>query len=255
MFSLLKFCSRDLCQWATVRYPAYAIFAGVTAGLLGIGGETVQTKQPSSKKNVCLSSLFTLSLFNLHSAFLSLSSLFSLSLALFPLPARCPWPSGGMVLGPLLVALGCDAMSTAATSSFAVLITATAGLVQARNLVAAPREALGPVVDPPCTHSHNTMRNRVSLPISLLSANEERQSKQGCLAANYRLRNSRDVLARWPSSGWCRGTTPSASPASAPGPRCAGRTSSTIWCVGPSLKLLPNDYFFSNVLGKEHHAR
>jgi len=37
---------------------------------------------------------------------------------------------GGMVLGPLLVALGCDPSSTAATSAFAVLLTATAGLAQ-----------------------------------------------------------------------------------------------------------------------------
>jgi hypothetical protein len=35
-----------------------------------------------------------------------------------------------MVLGPLLVALGCDPLSTAATSAFAVLLTATAGLAQ-----------------------------------------------------------------------------------------------------------------------------
>jgi hypothetical protein len=47
------------------------------------------------------------------------------------------WPGllgigGGMVLGPLLVALGCDPLATAATSAFAVLVTATAGLAQVR---------------------------------------------------------------------------------------------------------------------------
>jgi len=37
---------------------------------------------------------------------------------------------GGMVLGPLLVSLGCDPLSVAATSAFAVFLTATSGLSQ-----------------------------------------------------------------------------------------------------------------------------
>jgi len=41
-----------------------------------------------------------------------------------------------MVLGPLLVALGCDPLSTAATSAFAVLVTATSGLAQVTELSA-----------------------------------------------------------------------------------------------------------------------
>ena len=48
---------------------------------------------------------------------------FSLSLSL-------SLASGGMVLGPLLVSLGCDPLATAATSAFAVLVTATSGLAQ-----------------------------------------------------------------------------------------------------------------------------
>ena len=59
---------------STVEYPLVTVVAGVTAGLLGIGG--------------------------------------------------------GMVLAPLLVALGCDAAATAATSAFMVLINDTSGLVQ-----------------------------------------------------------------------------------------------------------------------------
>lgn len=58
----------------TSVYPALCIFAGVAAGLLGIGG--------------------------------------------------------GMVLGPLLVELGCLPQPIAATSAFVVFITATSGLVQ-----------------------------------------------------------------------------------------------------------------------------
>lgn len=59
---------------STIRYPAVCIFAGVIAGLLGLGG--------------------------------------------------------GMVIGPLLVALGCLAQPVAATSAFVVFITATSGLAQ-----------------------------------------------------------------------------------------------------------------------------
>merc|ERR1712232_513509 len=64
-------------QWTprtTAIYPAFAVLAGVLAGLLGIGG--------------------------------------------------------GMVLGPLLVALGCPPQPVAATSAYVVFITATSGLCQ-----------------------------------------------------------------------------------------------------------------------------
>ena len=64
-------------QWtkrSTAVYPAFCVFAGVGAGLLGIGG--------------------------------------------------------GMVLGPLLVALGCLPQPVAATSAYVVFITATSGLCQ-----------------------------------------------------------------------------------------------------------------------------
>jgi hypothetical protein len=42
----------------------------------------------------------------------------------------CTGIGGGMVLGPLLVALGCLPQPVAATSAYVVLITATSGLVQ-----------------------------------------------------------------------------------------------------------------------------
>jgi uncharacterized membrane protein YfcA len=112
---------------SSLLYPAIAVFAGIAAGLLGIGGRFMMLMMLLLLLLLLslASSVDTAPLENLCGRFKAQPlDGFLLLLLIFP------FTLGGMVLGPLLVTLGCDPLTTAATSAFAVLITATSGLFQ-----------------------------------------------------------------------------------------------------------------------------